>query len=57
MLSDLNKKIVVEGVETSEEAKLLKGLGVDFFQGYLYSKAICVTDFVEFVSPQGRSGK
>ena len=57
MLIELKKKIVVEGVETSEQAKLLKGLGVHYFQGYLYSKPVCVTDYVSFLKPAERSVK
>jgi diguanylate cyclase len=36
----LNLKIVVEGVETKEQAKFCRDCGADFLQGYLFSKPI-----------------
>lgn len=57
MLIELKKKIVVEGVETAEEAKMLKGLGVHYFQGYLYSKPVCAEDYISFLKPSERSVK
>lgn len=33
-------KVVAEGVETEEVFEALKGVGVDFFQGYLFSKPV-----------------
>lgn len=49
MLKSLNKKIVVEGVETNEMAKLLIDMGCDYLQGYYYSKPIPSQDYVEFL--------
>jgi EAL domain-containing protein (putative c-di-GMP-specific phosphodiesterase class I) len=34
----IGSSIVAEGVETSEEYKMLRGLNVDLFQGYLFGK-------------------
>jgi diguanylate cyclase (GGDEF)-like protein len=41
--------IVAEGVETEEEAGLLRSMGAQFAQGYLWSKAIPISQFVDFV--------
>jgi EAL domain-containing protein (putative c-di-GMP-specific phosphodiesterase class I) len=41
--------IVAEGVETEEEAALLRSMGAQFAQGYLWSKAIPICQFVDFV--------
>lgn len=38
MLRDLGVTPICEGVETSEEADVLRGLGVDLLQGYLFAK-------------------
>ncbi len=38
MIKSLNKKVLVEGVETKEQADFLIGLGIDFIQGYYYAK-------------------
>ena len=45
MAQKLGIKIIVEGVETLEQAKFLKKLHCDFFQGYLYSKPVSTEEF------------
>lgn len=42
---DLGVKIVAERVETEEEAKMLKKMGVDYGQGYWFSKPLAKPDF------------
>jgi diguanylate cyclase (GGDEF)-like protein/PAS domain S-box-containing protein len=42
MAKDLDIRTVVEGVETQEQFAILKKLGCDEMQGYLYSKPIAV---------------
>jgi EAL domain-containing protein (putative c-di-GMP-specific phosphodiesterase class I) len=37
---DLGLEIVAEGVETEPQARLLRNLGCDFIQGYLYSRPL-----------------
>jgi diguanylate cyclase (GGDEF)-like protein/PAS domain S-box-containing protein len=37
--------VIAEGVETEEQSNLLKGLGCDQIQGFLYSKAVPVEEF------------
>lgn len=44
----LNFKIVAEGVETEAQQAYLKDAGVEFAQGWLYSKALPADDFVAF---------
>jgi predicted signal transduction protein with EAL and GGDEF domain len=38
--SNLGMKVVAEGVETAEQANLLKSLGCEFAQGYFFSKPL-----------------
>lgn len=38
MMKLLNKKVLVEGVETKEQSDYLIGLGVDYIQGYYYAR-------------------
>ncbi|MDH7804112.1 MULTISPECIES: EAL domain-containing protein [unclassified Rhizobium] len=39
---------VAEGIETEEQAEYLKAQGVDFGQGWLFSKALPVNEFVAY---------
>ncbi len=41
---DLGLEIVAEGVETEPQARLLRELGCDFIQGYLYSRPVGAID-------------
>jgi len=49
MMKDIRKEIVCEGVETEEQLKCLTGLGVDFIQGYFFSKPLPEKKFVAFI--------
>lgn len=46
LAQSLNMLVVAEGIEKEEEKHLLKALGVDFGQGYLFSKAIPLKDLI-----------
>lgn len=46
----LNMSLVVEGVETVEQEKILTELGCYFFQGYYYSKPLIKDDFKNYVN-------
>ena len=45
----LKMKVVAEGVETEQQASLLKELGCDFVQGYYYSKPIPLDELLELL--------
>ncbi|SOD90709.1 EAL domain-containing protein [Caenispirillum bisanense] len=45
---DLN--VVAEGIETEEHAAVLRDLGCDLGQGYLYARPLPPADFLDFVS-------
>lgn len=45
MLRELNMKIIAEGVETEEQAKLLLGINITMAQGYLYDKPLRLEEF------------
>lgn len=49
MLKELGKEIVVEGVENEEMVQFLIESGVDFLQGYYYSRPIPPEEYVEFL--------
>lgn len=47
----LGLSLIAEGIETHEQLKLLRDLGVDSGQGYVFSKAIPCDEFVKLTSP------
>ena len=52
MIKQMEKKILVEGVETSDQIKLLEKLGVNYLQGFFFSKPIPKNDFDALISRQ-----
>jgi len=46
---NLNMKIIAEGVETEAEAKIVRDLGVEWIQGYFFSKPLPFDDAVKFL--------
>ena len=40
-------KVVCEGVETKEQAEMLKEIGCQIAQGYLYARPMPMTQFEE----------
>lgn len=55
MIKDLGLKIVAEGVETEEQVEGIKQLGIDYIQGYYYSKPLSKEDFIEFIETRNAS--
>ncbi|MBE6902061.1 MAG: EAL domain-containing protein [Ruminococcaceae bacterium] len=47
MVNELGMKAIAEGVETVEQAKLLKDIGCTMVQGYLYDRPMCGEDFLK----------
>jgi len=46
----LNIQLTAEGIETEIQAKVLKRLGCNVFQGHLFSQPLCENDLVSWVS-------
>jgi EAL domain-containing protein (putative c-di-GMP-specific phosphodiesterase class I) len=53
MILDLGLCIVSEGVETEEQLEAMKKLGVQYIQGYYFSKPLPQDEFVCFVKEHG----
>jgi EAL domain-containing protein (putative c-di-GMP-specific phosphodiesterase class I) len=53
MIKDMGLKIVSEGVETKEQLEAMKKLGVQYIQGYYFSKPLPQDEFVCFVKEHG----
>jgi EAL domain-containing protein (putative c-di-GMP-specific phosphodiesterase class I) len=45
MAHELGMKVIAEGVETTEQCRLLMTAGCDFGQGYFFSRPVPATDF------------
>ena len=52
MLSDLQAKIVIEGVETEEQKEFLLECGCENAQGYLFFKPMPIEEFDELLRKQ-----
>lgn len=49
MIHQLGLKIVAEGVETKEQLIKMKELGIDYIQGYYFSKPVSMNNFIDYV--------
>lgn len=56
MLKTMELTSVCEGVQTAEQAALLKELGVDMLQGYLFSKPLSPDDLLRYVERMRANG-
>jgi EAL domain-containing protein (putative c-di-GMP-specific phosphodiesterase class I) len=48
----MNCKVVAEGVETEEQRMLLRNMGIDFAQGYLFSRPREISDLLSALATQ-----
>lgn len=54
--SDLNLRVVAEGVETEEQLKLLQHLECEDMQGYLFSRPLPVEEATKFLAKHSKIG-
>ncbi len=52
MIHDMKLKIVSEGVETKEQMETIVALGIDYIQGYYFSKPLPKDEFLHFIGEQ-----
>ncbi|MDE5892532.1 MAG: EAL domain-containing protein [Acetatifactor sp.] len=50
MIHDMKLEIVSEGVETKEQAEAIEALGIEYIQGYYFSRPLPEEEFLEFVA-------
>lgn len=50
MVKKMGKRIVAEGVETEEQLHELEAMGIDYIQGFYFSKPLPSEKFIEFVN-------
>lgn len=54
IISNMGLKIVTEGVETKEQLDTMIALGVDYIQGFYFSKPVPEDEFLKFLSEHNR---
>lgn len=54
MIKELRMKVLAEGVETESQAEMLKEIGIDYFQGYLYSQPLDTVNFLKFLEKNNK---
>lgn len=54
MLQRMDKKILVEGVETEHALRKFESIGCDYIQGYYFSKPLSEGEFIFFVSQNNK---
>lgn len=52
MIKGLGLEIVAEGIETQEQFDALTEIGIDYLQGYYFSKPLTNIDFLDFISKE-----
>lgn len=50
MIQGMNLKIVSEGIESEDQFKTMQDLGINYIQGYYFSKPLPADEFVKFIS-------
>ena len=50
MIQGMNLQTISEGIETKEQLEMMEKLGVDYIQGYYFSKPVCEKDFLEYIT-------
>ena len=52
LLKNLKISIVIEGVETKEQYEHMKELGIEYIQGYYFSKPLPENDFMALLEKE-----
>ncbi len=54
IIKNMGLKVVTEGVETKEQLRTFISLGVDYIQGFYFSKPVPETEFLKFLKKNNR---
>ena len=52
MIHGMKLEIVSEGIETAEQYQIMENLGINYIQGYYFSKPLPKNEFLEFIQKQ-----
>lgn len=56
MIHGLDLKIVSEGIETEEQYAIMEQLGINYIQGYYFSRPLPEEEFLSFIKEMGKKG-
>ena len=56
LLHKLDMNIVAEGIETEEQMKVMSELGIEYIQGYYFSRPIPEDEFIAFLKEKNGKG-
>lgn len=56
MIRGMDLKIVSEGIETEEQFRTMENLGINYIQGYYFSKPLPADEFLEFIMKSNKNG-
>lgn len=57
MIKGMNLKIVSEGIETEEQYNVMKDMGINYIQGYYFSRPLPEDEFMEFIKKENSAVK
>lgn len=57
MAHDMDMKLVAEGIETEEEVEHICEEGIDYIQGYFYSRPLPINEFLAFLHNNSRKNR
>jgi EAL domain-containing protein (putative c-di-GMP-specific phosphodiesterase class I) len=57
MIKDLEMKVLAEGVETENQKEILTGIGVEYLQGYYFSRPLPILEVMEVIKNTLIKGK
>ena len=57
MAHDMDMKLVAEGIETEEEVEDICKEGIDYVQGYYYSRPLPVKEFITYIHNNNRKNR
>ncbi len=49
-IREMNNSIIIEGIETEDQARIVKRLNIRMVQGFFFAKPMTLNDFIKFVS-------